>query len=133
MNSKSGTQGFQHKPRKRFGQNFLHDENVIRRIIDCIAPGADEHFVEIGPGQGALTRYLLLESGTLDTIELDRDLGFLDEHLDEMIVLGEAGMDHLDGDQLLEPAYTFGLRNIHLGHSPHCEAPQKGVGAEGLG
>jgi len=70
--------GLNHRPRKRFGQNFLHDENVIRRIIDCISPTDDEHIVEIGPGQGALTRHLLHACNTLDTIELDRDLaGYL--------------------------------------------------------
>ncbi|MBL4820194.1 MAG: 16S rRNA (adenine(1518)-N(6)/adenine(1519)-N(6))-dimethyltransferase RsmA [Gammaproteobacteria bacterium] len=74
MRSKNTSQPFRHQPRKRFGQNFLHDENVIRRIVDCIAPSADDHIVEIGPGQGALTRHLLHECGTLDAIEIDRDL-----------------------------------------------------------
>ena len=45
-----------HKARKRFGQNFLHDQQVIDRIIGQIAPSSDEHLLEIGPGQGALTR-----------------------------------------------------------------------------
>lgn len=66
--------GFQHRPRKRFGQNFLHDQNVIQRIVDTIDPQPDEHLVEIGPGRGALTRLLLASSGQLDAIELDRDL-----------------------------------------------------------
>lgn len=74
MNTKFNTGNFNHRARKRFGQNFLHDENVIRRIIDCIAPKPDEHIVEIGPGRGALTRHLVDECGTLDTIEIDRDL-----------------------------------------------------------
>jgi len=63
-----------HRPRKRFGQNFLHDDRVIHSIVACISPRADEHLVEIGPGQGALTRLLLAECGRLDAIELDRDL-----------------------------------------------------------
>jgi len=63
-----------HRPRKRFGQNFLHDPNVIQRIVDLIDPHADEHLVEIGPGQGALTAPLLKRAGRLDVIELDRDL-----------------------------------------------------------
>ena len=63
-----------HKPRKRFGQNFLHDPNVIQRIVDFIDPREDEHLVEIGPGQGALTAPLLRGAGRLDVIELDRDL-----------------------------------------------------------
>ncbi|NVK39867.1 MAG: 16S rRNA (adenine(1518)-N(6)/adenine(1519)-N(6))-dimethyltransferase RsmA [Oceanospirillaceae bacterium] len=63
-----------HKARKRFGQNFLHDAGVIRRIIRSIAPREGEHLVEIGPGLGALTEELLAEANALDAIELDRDL-----------------------------------------------------------
>jgi len=44
------------QPRKRFGQNFLHDPNIIRKIIASMAPNASDHFVEIGPGRGAMTR-----------------------------------------------------------------------------
>jgi 16S rRNA (adenine1518-N6/adenine1519-N6)-dimethyltransferase len=64
----------QHKARKRFGQNFLHDASVIRRIVESIAPRAEQHLVEIGPGRGALTRQLLTVLDRLDAVELDRDL-----------------------------------------------------------
>ncbi len=63
-----------HKARKRFGQNFLHDPNVIERIIISISASHDEHLVEIGPGKGALTEHLVTDAGKLDVIELDRDL-----------------------------------------------------------
>lgn len=63
-----------HKPRKRFGQNFLHDQNVIQRIVNAIAPKQGEYVVEIGPGQGALTRELLPLVKEMDAVELDRDL-----------------------------------------------------------
>jgi 16S rRNA (adenine1518-N6/adenine1519-N6)-dimethyltransferase len=63
-----------HRARKRFGQNFLTDESVIARIAAAVAAGTDEHLVEIGPGQGALTGALLDTGCTLDVIELDRDL-----------------------------------------------------------
>ena len=46
---------YQHRARKRFGQNFLHDSGVIDRIIRAISPKAGERLLEIGPGQGALT------------------------------------------------------------------------------
>ena len=64
----------QHRPRQRFGQNFLHDNAVIDRITAAIHPGAGDHLVEIGPGQGALTESLVASGCTLDVIELDRDL-----------------------------------------------------------
>jgi len=63
-----------HTPRKRFGQNFLHDYNIIYNIISSIQARPDQHWVEIGPGQGALTEPLLNEKVRLDVVELDRDL-----------------------------------------------------------
>jgi 16S rRNA (adenine1518-N6/adenine1519-N6)-dimethyltransferase len=60
--------------RKRFGQHFLHDPGVIRRIIDAVAPSPGERIVEIGPGRGALTWELLRRAHELDVIEIDRDL-----------------------------------------------------------
>ena len=66
-----------HRARKRFGQNFLVDQNIINGIIDAIDPIAGQHIVEIGPGQAALTRKLihaLGSNGSIDAIEIDRDL-----------------------------------------------------------
>jgi 16S rRNA (adenine1518-N6/adenine1519-N6)-dimethyltransferase len=60
--------------RKRFGQHFLHDPGVIRRIIDTVAPVAGERIVEVGPGRGALTWGLLERARRLEVIEIDRDL-----------------------------------------------------------
>ena len=65
---------FAHTPRKRFGQNFLHDESVIEAIARAVAPVAEDHLVEIGPGEGALTQALIGSGCRLDAIELDRDL-----------------------------------------------------------
>ncbi|HLN50400.1 MAG TPA: 16S rRNA (adenine(1518)-N(6)/adenine(1519)-N(6))-dimethyltransferase RsmA [Steroidobacteraceae bacterium] len=60
--------------RKRFGQHFLHDPSVIRRIVDAVAPSSGERVVEVGPGRGALTWSLLERAKQLDVIEIDRDL-----------------------------------------------------------
>ncbi|MDP3519645.1 MAG: 16S rRNA (adenine(1518)-N(6)/adenine(1519)-N(6))-dimethyltransferase RsmA [Hydrogenophaga sp.] len=76
--------GFEHQARKRFGQNFLHDQNIIQRIVRAINPTSADHMVEIGPGQGALTRHLLATCGRLDAVELDRDLAaYLQQTLGE--------------------------------------------------
>ncbi len=64
----------EHRARKRFGQNFLHDRQVIDRIHGAIAATPGERVVEIGPGQGAITQGLLTAVGSLDVVELDRDL-----------------------------------------------------------
>ena len=63
-----------HKARKRFGQNFLQDHNIIYNILSNIHAQNDEHWVEIGPGLGAITEPLLQKNVTLDVVELDRDL-----------------------------------------------------------
>jgi len=65
---------FQQPARKRFGQHFLHDPWIVRRIIAAFAPRPEDAVVEIGPGQGALTRELLPLVTRLHVIELDRDL-----------------------------------------------------------
>jgi 16S rRNA (adenine1518-N6/adenine1519-N6)-dimethyltransferase len=62
------------RARRRFGQHFLHDPLVIERIVAAIAARPGDALVEIGPGQGALTRPLLAAAGALDVIEIDRDL-----------------------------------------------------------
>lgn len=63
-----------HRPRKRFGQHFLHDPAVIERIVTAIRPSPGERLVEIGPGEGSLTLPLLAHGARLTVIELDRDL-----------------------------------------------------------
>ncbi|OUR70964.1 16S rRNA (adenine(1518)-N(6)/adenine(1519)-N(6))-dimethyltransferase [Methylophaga sp. 41_12_T18] len=62
------------KARKRFGQNFLHDQGVIDDILTAIDAQQDQHLVEIGPGRGALTLPLVQSCQFLDIVELDRDL-----------------------------------------------------------
>ena len=65
---------YQHRARKRFGQNFLHDAGVIHRILRSIHARQTDHLLEIGPGQGAITEGLLGSGARLDVIELDQDL-----------------------------------------------------------
>lgn len=62
------------RPKKSFGQHFLHDRRYIDRIVDAIRPRTDDFVVEIGPGEGALTLPLLKAAGKLTAIELDTDL-----------------------------------------------------------
>jgi 16S rRNA (adenine1518-N6/adenine1519-N6)-dimethyltransferase len=62
------------RPKKHYGQHFLHERGVIERIVAAIAPRPDDCLVEIGPGEGALTLPLLRAAGHLTAIELDTDL-----------------------------------------------------------
>lgn len=64
----------QHRPRKRFGQHFLHERGVIEKILLALDPKTGERIVEIGPGEGALTFPLLERCRHLTAIEIDHDL-----------------------------------------------------------
>ena len=71
MNSKTH---LGHQAKKRFGQNFLHNDAVISDIVDVINPEPGENLVEIGPGLGALTEPVIERAKKLSVVELDRDL-----------------------------------------------------------
>jgi 16S rRNA (adenine1518-N6/adenine1519-N6)-dimethyltransferase len=62
------------RAKKRFGQNFLVDENVIGKIIRAVSPQEGETIVEIGPGRGALTKRLVESKARVIAIEYDREL-----------------------------------------------------------
>ena len=63
-----------HRPRKRFGQNFLADAHYVGQIVDAVDPRRGDNIVEIGPGLGALTAALIERAGRIAAIEIDRDL-----------------------------------------------------------
>ncbi len=63
-----------HIARKRFGQNFLIDQQVIADIVNAVAPKRSDRVVEIGPGLGALTDPLLKRLDHLHVVEIDRDI-----------------------------------------------------------
>ncbi len=63
-----------HRPRKRFGQNFLQSQPIINDILRAFNPQTSDQVVEIGPGLGALTKPLLTILDTLLAIEIDTDL-----------------------------------------------------------
>lgn len=67
-----------HRPRKRFGQNFLQNKHIINEILDVLHLQKNDKVVEIGPGLGALTQPLLKCIENLIAIEIDTDL---QEHL----------------------------------------------------
>jgi 16S rRNA (adenine1518-N6/adenine1519-N6)-dimethyltransferase len=60
------------KPLKRFGQNYLTDQNILNKIVDEINPAEDDFIIEIGPGQGALTKKILGKAKKLTAVEIDK-------------------------------------------------------------
>jgi 16S rRNA (adenine1518-N6/adenine1519-N6)-dimethyltransferase len=59
------------KPKKSLGQNFLQDENVLRKIVSSLDLQKSDVVFEIGPGQGALTKHLLAQPVALIAAEID--------------------------------------------------------------
>ena len=80
-----------HRPRKRFGQHFLHDPRVLEKIVESLSLQPADFVVEIGPGRGALTRMLLERTRNVEAIEIDRDL---------VATLQEEGIPVREGDAL---------------------------------
>jgi 16S rRNA (adenine1518-N6/adenine1519-N6)-dimethyltransferase len=83
-----------HRPRKRFGQNFLHDQHVLDRIVAAADLQETDRILEIGPGPGALTTRLLATGLPVLAVEIDRDLATA---LQER---NEANLDVKTGDVL---------------------------------
>ena len=80
-----------HQARKRFGQNFLIDDQIVNRIVATISPKKSDNIVEIGPGKGALTFPLLEHLDHLSVIEIDRDLiSFLKSKKQDRLTIYEA-------------------------------------------
>jgi 16S rRNA (adenine1518-N6/adenine1519-N6)-dimethyltransferase len=84
---------------KSLGQNFLHDANQLRRIVEAAALEPTDKVLEIGPGLGPLTELLMAKAGTLLAIEKDRRLvEFLQKRFDtvsNLTLLHDDGLDYI--------------------------------------
>ena len=98
-----------HNPRKRFGQNFLVDDQIINRIISTINPKNNEIIVEIGPGKGALTLPILEHLDHLNVIEIDRDLvSLLNSLQQDKLTIFEADALQFDFNQFPQKIRVIG-------------------------
>ena len=98
-----------HRPRKRFGQNFLRDQHVLDRIITAAQLHEGDRILEIGPGVGALTNRLLETGLPVLAVEIDRDLGAtLQERADKNLEVVIGDVLRIDwGDLLRNPPYKL--------------------------
>ena len=105
------------RPKKSLGQNFLVDQNLIRKLVDCSGVGAGSLVLEVGPGTGTLTEELLARGCEVVACELDDELaGLLAERIPALIGPGDPHRftlvhgDCLDGKRALSPLLTQALR-----------------------
>lgn len=104
-----------HRPRKRFGQNFLQSQGIIDAILRVIGLHRDDRVIEIGPGLGALTAPLLQTLPHLTAIEIDRDL-----HAPlRALPLAEDHLTLIEGDALAMNYDQFGSDLRFIGNLPY--------------
>ncbi|BCA79676.1 16S rRNA (adenine(1518)-N(6)/adenine(1519)-N(6))-dimethyltransferase RsmA [Desulfuromonas sp. AOP6] len=98
-----------HRPQKRFGQNFLHDDHVIDRILAAADLSSADRVLEIGPGLGVLTDRMLPKAGHVVVMEVDRNLvERLKKRIDSNLTVFEGDALHLDWKSILcEPPYKL--------------------------
>jgi len=92
------------EPRKRFGQNFMIDQNLVRVVADAGEIRAGDTVIEVGPGTGTLTDELLLRGARVIAVEIDRELAKSLQarfSANDRLVLIEG--DALDGKHALNP------------------------------
>ena len=83
--------------RRRFGQNYLTDKSVIFQIVDKINPSKEDNFIEIGPGQGAITKNIKNNSRNLTLIEIDKEnVAYLKSSLGNEIKIFEEDVLKID-------------------------------------
>lgn len=101
------------RPRRRFGQNFLHDKNQLAKLVNAAKAGPGDVVLEIGPGTGTLTETLLEAGAEVVACEIDRDLvALVRERFSAAIETGRLRLiegDCLDGKHALNPAILEAL------------------------
>ena len=107
------------RSRKRFGQNFLTDQNFISRIVAAVSPRPDDHVIEIGPGHGALTQRLIDSGCQLQVIEIDRDLVAALHGKFPSLAITEADVLKHDFSSMAAVARSAGQRLRIVGNLPY--------------
>ena len=96
-----------HPFRKRWGQNFLVDRNLLEKIVRTIDPKKSDSILEIGPGEGALTELIFPKVKEMVAIEIDP---MLIEHLKNRESL--KGLNIVHGDVLLQDIENLPVKNL---------------------
>ena len=101
--------------KKALGQNFLHDQQIIQRIVASLNPQKDEKVIEIGPGRGALTELLLQSGCDLHVIEFDYALAdYWSQRADECqnLTVHRANVLAVDFDDIIHNSQTKVIGNL---------------------
>ena len=80
------------KPKKSLGQNFLNDKNIINKIIEASKIGLNDQVLEVGPGTGSLTKFIVSRNPKkIYVIEKDKNLASLlaKKYLDRIVIINK--------------------------------------------
>lgn len=99
------------KPKKALGQHFLTDMNVARRIADTISDCPELPVVEVGPGTGVLTRFLVGAGRDVTVIELDSE---------SVAYLREGHVEGLEQEKIVEADFLRLDLGEMMGHRKFC-------------
>ena len=107
--------------KKRLGQNFLHDLNVVRRIVSSLELAAMDNVLEIGCGTGALTRHIVSKVGQFVGVELDKDLfhWLADQHCSPSTLFLNQDILQLDLSELMHKLHQPRARLKVVGNLPY--------------
>lgn len=107
--------------KKRLGQNFLHDLNVVRRIVSSLELAATDNVLEIGCGTGALTRHIVSKVGQFVGVELDKDLfhWLADQHCSPSTLFLNQDILQLDLSELMHKLHQPRARLKVVGNLPY--------------
>jgi len=104
------------KPLRRFGQNYLTDNNILNKIVEEISPKPEDNLIEIGPGLGALTKRLIEKNKKLTAIEIDKRV--IEDLLIQFPGINLIHSDFLDFD--LKEFYNNNIKKIRIaGNIPY--------------
>jgi 16S rRNA (adenine1518-N6/adenine1519-N6)-dimethyltransferase len=101
------------RPRTRFGQHFLIDGNLMRRLVESAELSADDLVIEVGPGTGGLTDLLCTNAGRVFCVEIDRDLAeilssrFAERSSVEIVCTDALASKHRVADSIAEAIGAF--------------------------
>jgi len=109
-----------YRPKKFLGQNFLVDDNIARKIVNCLEIKHDEPLLEIGPGYGSLTKHLVDVSKNYVAIELDRNIvNKLNKQYKNKITIVHKDFLKLDLDKELRKYFDNNRKIKIIGNVPY--------------
>lgn len=121
-------------PSKALGQHFLHDRNIVRRIVTASGVANEDVVVEIGPGLGILTTELARRAKTVVAIEKDPELAaYLRETVPDNVEVVEADALAIDPGELAGPDYhvvanlPYSVANAIIRHLLEAETPARSL------